>query len=315
MTIEEWLGEDNQLGKDILEKKYLYKGESLDHWFDRVSGGDPEVRQLIVEKKFLPGGRILAHRGIPQEETKATYSNCFKAGVQVLMGDGSKKPIEEIEIGETVRTINGEEHIVNEVMEREYEGDMYQIVSKAGGDIICTPNHKFLIGYNMNNRERTWKEAKDLEIGDILSCGAFVLGHPESSSDTKTYFVEYNQPITEIIKLENQKLKVYNISVEDEHNYIVENVIVHNCYVLGTDDSIEDIYATCAQMARTYSLGGGVGVDISKLRPRGAIVHNSAKETTGAVSFMKTFDVVTETIGQSGRRGKQLECAVKLCEL
>ena len=56
-------------------------------------------------------------------------------------------------------------------------------------------------------------------------------------------------------------------------------------------------------MARTYSYGGGVGIDISKLRPAGAIVHNSAKTTTGAVSFMKTFDVVTGTIGQHGRRG------------
>ena len=56
-------------------------------------------------------------------------------------------------------------------------------------------------------------------------------------------------------------------------------------------------------MARTYSYGGGVGIDISKLRPRGAKVNNTAKETTGAVSFMPTFDTVTGTIGQCGRRG------------
>lgn len=76
-----------------------------------------------------------------------------------------------------------------------------------------------------------------------------------------------------------------------------------NCYVLSTNDSIEDIYKTCADMARTYSYGGGVGVDISALRPAGSLVHNSAKTTSGAVSFMKTFDVVTGTIGQHGRRG------------
>jgi ribonucleoside-diphosphate reductase alpha chain len=76
-----------------------------------------------------------------------------------------------------------------------------------------------------------------------------------------------------------------------------------NCYVLTVDDSIESIYQCCSNMARTYSYGGGVGIDISKLRPSGAIVHNSARSTTGAVSFMKTFDVVTGTIGQNGRRG------------
>lgn len=76
-----------------------------------------------------------------------------------------------------------------------------------------------------------------------------------------------------------------------------------NCYVLTVDDSIESIYECCSNMARTYSYGGGVGIDISKLRPAGAVVHNSARSTTGAVSFMKTFDVVTGTIGQNGRRG------------
>lgn len=76
-----------------------------------------------------------------------------------------------------------------------------------------------------------------------------------------------------------------------------------NCYVLSTDDSIESIYKACSDMARTYSYGGGVGIDISPLRPSGAKVNNSARTTTGAVSFMRTFDVVTGTIGQNGRRG------------
>ena len=76
-----------------------------------------------------------------------------------------------------------------------------------------------------------------------------------------------------------------------------------NCYVLSVDDSIESIYKCCSNIARTYSYGGGVGIDISKLRPAGAFVNNSAKSTSGAVSFMKTFDVVTGTICQNGRRG------------
>lgn len=81
-------------------------------------------------------------------------------------------------------------------------------------------------------------------------------------------------------------------------------VTYSNCYVLQPpSDNIEDIYDTCKKLARTFSYGGGVGIDISKLRPRGAKVNNSAKYTTGAVSFMPTYSQVTETIGQNGRRG------------
>ena len=81
-----------------------------------------------------------------------------------------------------------------------------------------------------------------------------------------------------------------------------KKVTYSNCYVLSTDDSIEDIYQTCSDLARTFSYGGGVGIDISKLRPKDAKVNNAAKTTTGAVSFMDTFSNVTETICQNGRR-------------
>ena len=50
MTVQEWLGENNQLGIDIWQKKYRYNNESFDQWLDRVSGGDEEVKHLIKEK-------------------------------------------------------------------------------------------------------------------------------------------------------------------------------------------------------------------------------------------------------------------------
>lgn len=151
MQIEDWLGKDNTLGIDIWNKKYRRDNESFDHWLDRVSGGDTNVKNLIKEKKFLFGGRILSNRGVDSKEEKTTYSNCY------------------------------------------------------------------------------------------------VLAAPE--------------------------------------------------------DSIESIYETCKKLARTYSYGGGCGIDISKLAPAGAKVHNQAKCTSGAVSFMDTFSQVTEQIGQNGRRG------------
>lgn len=151
MRVQEWLGEDNKLGIDIWEKKYRYDNESFDDWVKRVSGGNNDVAELILEKKFLFGGRILSNRGLDKEGVKTTLSNCY---------------------------------------------------------VIEPPS-----------------------------------------------------------------------------------------------DNIESIFDCAKKLARTYSYGGGCGIDISKLAPRGAKVNNTAKETSGSVSFMDLYSLVTGLIGQNGRRG------------
>lgn len=151
MTVQEWLGTENQLGQDIWERKYRFENETFDEWINRVSGGNSEIANLIKEKKFLFGGRILANRGLENKGRKISLSNCY------------------------------------------------------------------------------------------------VIEPPE--------------------------------------------------------DNIESIFDCAKKLARTYSYGGGCGVDISKLSPRGAKVNNAAKETTGSVSFMDLYSMVTGLIGQAGRRG------------
>lgn len=151
MDIKEWLGTDNQLGADIWKNKYCYEDESFDHWIDRISMGNKNIAQLIREKKFLFGGRILANRGLEYVGRKITLSNCY---------------------------------------------------------VIEPPK-----------------------------------------------------------------------------------------------DEIESIFDCAKKLARTYSYGGGCGIDISDLSPRGAKINNAAKETSGAVSFMDLYSLVTELIGQNGRRG------------
>lgn len=77
-----------------------------------------------------------------------------------------------------------------------------------------------------------------------------------------------------------------------------------NCYVIAPpEDNLESIFDTAKKLARTYSYGGGCGVDISKLRPKGSEVNNSAKYTTGSISFMELYNLTTDIIGQKGRRG------------
>lgn len=80
-------------------------------------------------------------------------------------------------------------------------------------------------------------------------------------------------------------------------------VSLSNCFVLKTGDSIEEIFDTASNMSQIYKRRGGVGVDLSSLRPNGAGVNNAAKTTGGVVPFMELFSQVTNTIGQSGRRG------------
>ncbi|MGL4403159.1 MAG: adenosylcobalamin-dependent ribonucleoside-diphosphate reductase [Fusobacteriaceae bacterium] len=83
-----------------------------------------------------------------------------------------------------------------------------------------------------------------------------------------------------------------------------KKITYSNCYVIAPpEDNIESIFETAKKLARTYSYGGGCGVDISKLRPKGSEVNNAAKNTTGAVSFMELYNMTTDVIGQKGRRG------------
>lgn len=94
MDVSEWLGKDNTLGIDIWEKKYRHNNESFDEWLDRVSTFSDdnqlpylpskdaidykflskEIRRMILEKKFLFGGRILANRGL---SGNYSLSNCY----------------------------------------------------------------------------------------------------------------------------------------------------------------------------------------------------------------------------------------------
>ena len=147
MELKDW--NLSKLGEDIWHKKYQQNNESFDDWIKRVSGGNEQVAQLIVDKKFLFGGRILSNRGI--QGRGITYSNCY------------------------------------------------------------------------------------------------VVKPPE--------------------------------------------------------DSIEGIYEAAMKLARTFSYGGGCGIDISNLREKDAEVHNAAKTTSGAVSFMPVFEQTARVIGQNGRRG------------
>lgn len=111
----------------------------------------------------------------------------------------------------------------------------------------------------------------------------------------------------EIVEEQIRAIKIYfggrilaNRGLSDKNRKITYS----NCYVVAPpEDNLESIFECGAKLARTFSYGGGCGIDISNLRPSGAKVNNAAKTTSGAVSFMDFYSYITGLIGQSGRRG------------
>lgn len=54
MDIKEWL--TSKLSVSEYERKYRYNNETFDEFLERVTNGDKEVQQLILDKKFIYGG-------------------------------------------------------------------------------------------------------------------------------------------------------------------------------------------------------------------------------------------------------------------
>lgn len=82
-----------------------------------------------------------------------------------------------------------------------------------------------------------------------------------------------------------------------------ELVSLSNCFVIGSPkDSYAEIMKTRNHQVQLMKRRGGVGYDLSGLRPRGAKVNNAAKSSTGAASFMDVCSDITNEVAQNGRR-------------
>ena len=77
-----------------------------------------------------------------------------------------------------------------------------------------------------------------------------------------------------------------------------------NCYVIPIEeDSIEGIYRCLTESAMVYRTGGGVGTDLSILRPKGSSVNATVDTSPGSTAFMHLLSESTNTVAQAGRRG------------
>ncbi len=89
-------------------------------------------------------------------------------------------------------------------------------------------------------------------------------------------------------------------------------VTAGSCFVSGVmNDTFTDGYGSIMQRAveaaATMRMGGGIGYDFSRLRPRGALISKLNAPSSGPVAFMDIFDAVCKCVASAGnRRGAQM---------
>jgi len=86
------------------------------------------------------------------------------------------------------------------------------------------------------------------------------------------------------------------------------NVTLFNCFVMAAvPDDLSGIFDEVRKAALTMQMGGGIGVDFSTLRPRGALVRSIGADASGPVSFMDVWNAMCRTIMSAGaRRGAMM---------
>lgn len=188
-----------------------------------------------------------------------------------------------------------------------------QVLEYFKGDELATD--VFLSKYSLKGKE------SPNEMHDRLAREfARVLWSEYGYIDHTSHHIKYLSKFGEYFfnKLwESSTLEEYIKSLFNNFEYIVPQgsvmggvgtgapVSYSNCFVIQSpEDSVESIMNTARDMAQIYKRRGGVGLDISNLRPKGSMVSNAAKTSTGSVSFMSLYSHITEVIGQEGRRKK-----------
>ena len=106
-----------------------------------------EVKQASIVGQQEGFGKTASPEFNDYDPDEYLLTHCFPAGHQVLMADGTEKPIEEIQLGDRVITHEGRSKAVTETMSREVDETLVEITPSGSGvgSIFCTKEHPVLI--------------------------------------------------------------------------------------------------------------------------------------------------------------------------
>ena len=85
-------------------------------------------------------------------------------------------------------------------------------------------------------------------------------------------------------------------------NSDTETKNLSNCFYLNIEDSRDSIYSTLQDSANIFAWGGGLGIGVSDIREKGALINSTGGKATGPVSFLQLFNLTGEVIEQASRR-------------
>lgn len=109
-------------------------------------------------------------------------------------------------------------------------------------------------------------------------------------------------PIRTLEKTERVE-DVYDFTVEEDHSFSCAGVVVHNCFGVALEDSVESIVIKSAEVALQNKIGGGSSGTFQNVRGRGASISNNQGKSNGSVSMMEIYQTMSGVISQPNRRG------------
>lgn len=126
---------------------------------------------------------------------------------------------------------------------------------------------------------------------------------PEHNIDLKYYFEHDGLKWVRIgeIAIEDYAGVVMDIEVEEDHSFISAGVVVSNCFVIPSpEDSRQGILDNLKLMTEIMARGGGVGINLSTLRPRGSYIKTVNGTASGPCSWAQLYSVATGDVIQQG---------------
>jgi ribonucleotide reductase alpha subunit/intein/homing endonuclease len=178
---------------------------------------------------------------------------------------------------------------------------------------LTVQTHQLLLrmGYLFSIRENTHRlgrmpayrlQATANECGPLFE-RFFGIEAPEHNIDLKYYF-EYDNlkwvRIDEIV-IEDYAGSVLDIEVEEDHSFVSAGVVVSNCFVIPSpEDSRQGILDNLKIMTEIMARGGGVGINLSTLRPRGSYIRTVNGTASGPCSWAQLYSVATGDVIQQG---------------